>query len=97
MTSEAAEDSFKASHGWFNNFKRRTGVHSILRHGEAASSDVKGAEEYVKKFSLFIAKEGYLAQQVFYCDEIRLLEKMPQRTFITAEEKKQPAKAKAHE
>ena len=66
-------------------------MHSILRHGEAASSNVKGAEEYVKKFSSLIAKEGYLPQQIFNCNETGLFwKKMPQRTFITAEEKKQP-------
>ena len=47
-------------------------MHSVLRHDEAANSDVKGAEEYVKKFSSLIAKEGYLPQQVFNCDETGL-------------------------
>lgn len=39
----------KASQGWFDNFKKRPGIHSIVRHGEAASSDVKAAEEFVKR------------------------------------------------
>ncbi|BFZ13884.1 hypothetical protein BsWGS_16923 [Bradybaena similaris] len=41
---------FKASRGWFEKFKRRTGIHSVLRHGEASSSDQKGAEEFDRKF-----------------------------------------------
>ncbi|GFS44139.1 tigger transposable element-derived protein 1 [Nephila pilipes] len=32
---EASEESFKASRGWFENFKNRTGIHSVVRHGEA--------------------------------------------------------------
>ncbi|UYV65294.1 K02A2.6-like [Cordylochernes scorpioides] len=35
---------FKASKGWFENFKRRSGIHSVTRHGEGASSDAKAAE-----------------------------------------------------
>ena len=56
-------------------------MHSVLRHDEAASSDVKGAEQYVKKFSSLIAKEGYLPQQVFNCDETGLLEKNATEDF----------------
>uniref|UniRef100_A0A3P9DK91 HTH CENPB-type domain-containing protein n=1 Tax=Maylandia zebra TaxID=106582 RepID=A0A3P9DK91_9CICH len=68
---------FRASHGWFYRFKKRTGNHSVVRHGEAASSNHKAAEEFVKKFEL-INQEGYIPQQ------------MPRRTYITAEEIKMP-------
>lgn len=40
-SSTAGDEVFKASHGWFEKFKRRTGIHSVMRHGEAASSDAK--------------------------------------------------------
>ncbi|GFT69437.1 tigger transposable element-derived protein 1 [Nephila pilipes] len=33
---EVSEESFIASRGWFENFKKRTGIHSVVRHGEAA-------------------------------------------------------------
>lgn len=90
-SAESAEGSFKASRGWFDNFKKRTGIHSVVRHGEAASGDVKAAEDYVTRFASLIAKEGYIPQQVFNCDETGLFwKKMPRRTFITAEEKKLP-------
>ncbi|GBO08076.1 hypothetical protein AVEN_77720-1 [Araneus ventricosus] len=71
-TDEASEDSFKASRGWFDNFRKRTGIHSIVRHGEAASSDVKAAEDYLKTFSELIEANGYIPQQVFNCDETGL-------------------------
>ena len=32
---------FKASRGWFEKFKKRTGIHSVVRHGEASSSNKK--------------------------------------------------------
>ncbi|GFT30952.1 tigger transposable element-derived protein 1 [Nephila pilipes] len=33
-TEEHPQDQFKASRGWFENFKKRTGFHSGVRHGE---------------------------------------------------------------
>ncbi|GBN61023.1 hypothetical protein AVEN_121267-1 [Araneus ventricosus] len=59
-TDEASEDSFKASRGWFDNFTKRTGIHSVVRHGEAASSDVKAAGDYLKTFSELIEANGYI-------------------------------------
>ncbi|GIY37306.1 tigger transposable element-derived protein 1-like protein [Caerostris darwini] len=38
-SSEVDDNEFKGSRGWFDNFKKRTGIHNLLRHGEAASSD----------------------------------------------------------
>ncbi|XP_064089258.1 tigger transposable element-derived protein 1-like [Macrobrachium nipponense] len=85
-SKEASEEVFKASHGWFDNFKKRTGIHSVVRHGEAASADVKAAYTYIQKFAALVAREGYIPQQVFNCDETGLFwKKMPRRTYITAE------------
>ena len=90
-TEETPAEEFKASRGWFDKFKKRTGVHNVVRYGEAASSDTRAAKEFVKEFSSLIAEEGYVSQQVFNCDEAGLFwKKMPRRTFITAEEKKLP-------
>ena len=62
-----------------------------MRHGDAASSDTKAAEDYLKTFAELIEAEGYVPQQVFNCDETGLFwKKMPKRTCITAEEKKMP-------
>ncbi|XP_066955686.1 tigger transposable element-derived protein 1-like [Macrobrachium rosenbergii] len=61
-------------------------------HGEAAaSSDVKAAEEFVKSFAELVEADGYVAQQVFNCDETGLFWKnMPRRTYIMTEEKSLP-------
>ena len=87
---ETSADAFKASRTWFNNFKKRTGVHSVVRRGEAASSDMKAAEIFVREFREYIKAEGFVAQHVLNCDETGLFwgKKMPRRTCIPTEEKK---------
>lgn len=81
------EEQFKGSHGWFEKFKRRTGIHSVVRHGETASSDTKAAENFIGDFKKLVDFEGYLPQQVFNCDETGLFwKKKPKQTYITTEE-----------
>lgn len=90
-TGGSPGEPFKASRGWFENFKKRNGIHSVVRHGEAASADMKAAEDYLKTFAGIIVAEGYIPHQVFSCDETGLFwKKMPRRTYITAEEKRMP-------
>ncbi|CAL7938614.1 unnamed protein product [Xylocopa violacea] len=84
-SSTSEEEVFKASRGWFEKFKRRTGIHSVARHGEAASSDLKTAKNFIRDFKKM--SEGYLPQQVFSCGETSLFwKKMPRRTYIMTEE-----------
>ena len=45
------------------------GIHSVLRHGEAASSDAKAAEAFAAEFQKLMLSEFYLPQKVFNCDE----------------------------
>ncbi|KAI5614410.1 hypothetical protein C0J50_8997, partial [Silurus asotus] len=81
---------FVASHGWFYRFRKRHGIHSVVRHGEAASAD-KAAEQFVQDFAKFISEDNYVSQQIFNCVETGLFwKKMPNRTFITKEEKSMP-------
>ncbi|XP_044302391.1 tigger transposable element-derived protein 1-like [Varanus komodoensis] len=86
-STSAARVEFKASRGWFDNFRKRSGLHSAVRHGEASSSDKAAAEAFKKEFAEFLKAEGFVAQQVFNCDETGLFwKKMPNRTYITQEE-----------
>ena len=39
--------TFKASRGWFKKLNHRSGIHSAVRHEEAASSSKDAAERYV--------------------------------------------------
>ncbi|XP_028575874.2 uncharacterized protein LOC114592144 isoform X1 [Podarcis muralis] len=82
---------FKASRGWFDNFKRRSGIHIAARHGEVAIANREDADQFVLEFQDYVAAEGFLPQQVFNCDETGLFwKKMPKRTYITEEEKSLP-------
>ena len=72
MSSED-EEAFKASRGWFEKFKKRTGIHSVVRHWEAVSSDKTAAEKFVPEFQELITSETFIPQQVFDCDETGLL------------------------
>lgn len=90
-TSALSDFVFKASRGWFEKFKHRTGIHNGIRHGEAASSDKAGAEKFILEFKKIIQEEGYVPQQVFNADETGLFwKKMPNKTYITKEEKTLP-------
>ena len=33
-TSSQDEEAFKASRGWFHKFQKRTGIHSVVQHGQ---------------------------------------------------------------
>nr|XP_034953219.1 tigger transposable element-derived protein 1-like [Zootoca vivipara] len=89
--TSAESEVFKASRGWFERFKTRSGIHSVVRHGEAASSDVPAAEDFATEFLEVVKTQGYLPQQVFNCDETGLFwKRMPKRTFLTQEETKLP-------
>ena len=66
-------------------------MHSVVRHGEAASANQKAAEEFMQDFSDYVKANGFIPQQVFNCDETSLFwKKMPRRTHITQEEKELP-------
>jgi len=81
-------DVFKASRGWFEKFKKRSGIHGVVRHGEAVSANQKATEEFVQDFSDYVKGNGFIPQHVFNCDETGLFwKKMPRRTNITKEEK----------
>ena len=69
-TSGESSEMFKASHGWFDKFKKRTGIPSVVRHGQAVSANEEAVESYVTKFSEYV--EAEVPQQVFNCDETAL-------------------------
>jgi hypothetical protein len=84
-------EEFKASKGWFDSFKKRTGIHIVVRHWEAASANKDAAEKFVKEFKDFMDKEGLIPKQVFSWHKTGLFwKKMPNRTYTTKEEKALP-------
>ncbi|XP_076069180.1 putative CENPB DNA-binding domain-containing protein 1 [Oratosquilla oratoria] len=48
--TSAQTDKFKASRGWFDQFKKRSSIHSAVRRGEAASANKDAAEKFVGEF-----------------------------------------------
>ncbi|KAM3922863.1 tigger transposable element-derived protein 1-like [Leptodactylus fuscus] len=90
-TSGEGAFTFKASRGWFENFRHRSGIHRVTRHGEAASANQEAANSFIKEFSDYVKAEGFVPEQVFNCDETGLFwKKMPANTYITKEEKALP-------
>ena len=90
-TRGESTELLKASHGWFDKFKKRTGSHSVVRHGEAANANKGNAKSYVTEIREHVETEGFVPQQVFNCDKSGLLwKKMPNRTYISQEEKALP-------
>ena len=61
-TSAGDTFEFKASRGWFEKFRKRSEIHHIVRHGEAASSNKEAAEKFVVEFSNMIKRDGFLPQ-----------------------------------
>lgn len=89
--TSADTDVFKASRGWFEKFKKRSGIRSVVRHGGSRSMNQEAVGEFAQEFSNYVKVEGFLPQQVFNCDETGLFwKKMPRRTYITQEEKALP-------
>ena len=80
-------NEFKAVRGWFSQFRQRSGIHSVGRHGEAASG---AAVKFIGEFKNFVVSEEFTPDQVFDCDKTSFFwKKMPERTYI-AEEKALP-------
>ncbi|XP_059512727.1 programmed cell death 1 ligand 2 isoform X2 [Myotis daubentonii] len=73
---EASGEPFKASWGWFENFKKRTGIHSVVRHGEAGSVDIKEGdineliEEHAEELTTQELKELQTQQHTEVLQEI---------------------------
>ena len=82
---------FVASRGWFHNFKSRHAFKSIKGSGEAKSADADAAAAFPDELRAVIEEGGYKLQPIFNMDETGLQwKKMPERTYITKEEKFAP-------
>ncbi|XP_068246504.1 tigger transposable element-derived protein 1-like [Palaemon carinicauda] len=73
-----------ASHGLFDRFRKRTGIHLVVRHGEVASSNKKAADKFLKKYEELISREDNIPQQVFNYDENALFWKKMRRLLGNA-------------
>lgn len=88
--SDEKDLSFKASHGWFERFKNRSMLRTVIT-GEAASADHGLAAVFQAQLQKIINKGGYTAKQIFNVDEMGLFwKRMPSSTFISQDEKNVP-------
>ena len=61
--------SFQASRGWFDKLKK-SGIHSIVRRGEAASSNKVATDNFVIIFQEYMNAEWSVPQQVLNYNEV---------------------------
>jgi hypothetical protein len=88
---DAKVQSFAASAGWFERFKRRHGFHNLKLTSEAAAADLL-LRTFQLSFKRQLRSTGYLSQQVSNLDETRLFwKRMPSRTFTSVQEKTAPS------
>ncbi|XP_036364351.1 tigger transposable element-derived protein 1-like [Octopus sinensis] len=82
---------FKASQGWFMRFKERRSYHSIKEQSESASAVEQAAAEFPCALKKIIEENGFLPEQIFNVNETGLYwKKLPDRSFISKEEKTIP-------
>ncbi|XP_051868769.1 tigger transposable element-derived protein 1-like [Pristis pectinata] len=83
--SAAQGKPFLASKGWFDRFRKRFNLHKVQ------STDVETAINYPSDLKKVIDEGEYMPEQVFNVDETGLFwKRMPDRTFISKEEKATP-------
>nr|XP_032621542.1 tigger transposable element-derived protein 1-like [Chelonoidis abingdonii] len=84
-------ETFTASRGWFDQCKRCFYLHNIKMSGEGASADTAANKKFPNYFKKIIVEGGYSPKQVFNVDERDLYwKRMPERTYISREEKTAP-------
>ncbi|XP_038669700.1 tigger transposable element-derived protein 1-like [Scyliorhinus canicula] len=84
-------ESFNASRGWFERFKKRSYLRGIKVTGDATSANTEVADEFVAYLKRITEEGGYSPKQVFNVDEAGLYwKRMPKRTYISREEKTAP-------
>ncbi|XP_066489716.1 tigger transposable element-derived protein 1-like [Tiliqua scincoides] len=87
----SATETFQASRGWFEKFKRRINLHNMPACGDSESADKQAAREFTTTFKTIIDYGGYPPELVFNVSETGLFwKRMPSHTYISCEEKHAP-------
>jgi len=81
-------DSFKASQGWLEKFKRRFGIRQISVQGESLSANKDGATQFQKELKNIIENGQYSLENIYNADETGFYVKMlPKKTLALMDEK----------
>lgn len=88
-TEITKKNDFRASHGWFENFKKRHGIRFMKMSGEKVSADESEIQDFVEKLDAKITALGLVPEQVYNADETGLnWRQLPVQTFVSEDEKK---------
>ncbi|CAH2302071.1 tigger transposable element-derived 1-like [Pelobates cultripes] len=84
-------ESFAASRGWFDCFKKRYNLYNLKITREAASADTGAAASFPASLKEVVDRGSYPPEVVINVDETGLFwKRMPSRTFISREQKRAP-------
>lgn len=92
-------ESFSASTGWLDKWKKRYGVRQLHISGEKLSADNESADSFVTtKFKKLVDEEGYSLDQIYNCDETGLNFRMlPNKSLVHRKETRAPGFKKSKE
>ncbi len=78
-------ENFKASNGWFRNWRRRCSIQESMRlFGEAGDVDPKEMEPKIEELRQKLEALGFAARNIFNMDESGLFYRaLPNRTYLS--------------
>lgn len=83
-----AVETFQASRGWYEKFKRRINLHNLPVCGDSEIADKQAARKFSTTFKTIIDYASYPPELVFNVSETGLFwKRLPSHTFISCEEK----------
>ena len=92
------EKEFSASNGWFENFKKRTGIRLLKICGEKLSADTAAIDPFIQSLKAKIQEMGLTEEQIYNADETALYYRLlPDITYVAASEKNAPGHKKSKE
>ena len=68
---DSSNETFVASRGWFDRFRKRYSLHNVTFSGEKASADAEAAAAFPPKLRNLIEEKGYVSDQIFNCTKGR--------------------------
>lgn len=64
------DNTFKASDGWFRNFKKRKGIRFLTICGEKTACDYPAIDPFIRRFRSKVDEMGLSEDQIYNADKI---------------------------